>query len=300
MGDKNERLKNEYPNKCHMRDVKNSEKHPRIAEVREKPKKIQKSEKSTGGDDATASRRSGLEGKNSGENEVTRSSQDTTHHLETDSGKKKKRKTEQEKLIASLNETELPHVDGAFKRSTTIRYNNLNEDKLFDKMLETRMVKPKRSSGKKLLCLDVVTGLADSAEMDKVVFGETKNKKLVADEAETVEPIQVEVKKKRKTEKEKLIESLSAIERIHVDGAFKRNVFNKISLNMVGGGNSQVNVSNVTPTSFANNNNNNVIENIGGSSWNKKTGRVFSPVKFVSLEDDIESLIKGKVTERAT
>lgn len=284
-----DKLKSEYPNKCHVRDVTNSQKHPRIAVVeREKCRKFQRgfSGSSNSSDESRYLGKMEASGKsNQPENTLESSSADFDQYY----GKKKKRKTEQEKLIASLNQKELTHVDGAFKRSTTIRYNNLNEDKLFDNLFDCRIGKPKRSSGKKLLCVGDVTGIGGS-ETDFIDFVEKDRKSLEMDEMEKGAEIKatVEIKKKRKTEKEKLIESLSAIERIHVDGAFKRNA---VSINSFSYGNNNhdnnMNVSN-------NNANNDSDVSIS------KNGNVFSPVKFVGLEEDIESLIRDKITSDAT
>ena len=280
-------LKIEYPNKCHVRDVKVSEKHPKIREkeeggeegcekVREKVENDEEEDDDEDDDEEeedddiiipekdcykTEER---IKEENGGVGRVDGGSGCSSSEL--DFGKKKKRKTEQEKLIASLNQTELTHVDGAFKRSTTIRYNNLNEDKLLDNLFDSRSGKPKRSSGKKMMivcCEETNENNANNGDTmeskkkrktsccgdnndgngngndDSIanVGGNSRGGSLPEIRGETceksvsdVKKMSGEVKKKRKTEKEKLIENLSAIERIHVDGAFKRNVFkNNIS-----------------------------------------------------------------------
>lgn len=168
-----------------------------------------------------------------------------TNSVDQYSVKKKRRKTEQEKLIDSLNENELNHVDGAFKRSSNMQYKNLNEDKLLNKLFDSQV---KRKSGAVIKCDDSRT----------ITVGHVSS--------DTTEIQKQEVKKKRKTEKEKLIESLSEIEKIHVDGAFKRNVVN-------------------SSNNFTNNN---------------SLSDVFSNVQFDGRNKDIESLIKDEMVARVT
>lgn len=134
--------------------------------------------------------------------------------------KKKRRKTEQEKLIDSLTKNELVHVDGAFKRSTNTQYQNLNEDKLFNNLFDN---KKKKKQGN--ICSEDDGSVSVNKVANEEMEVETERFKVTRTEEVGVKQL---VKKKRKSEKDKLIDSLSDVEKIHVDGAFKRNCFNFI------------------------------------------------------------------------
>ncbi|KAL0277555.1 UNVERIFIED_CONTAM: hypothetical protein PYX00_004798 [Menopon gallinae] len=191
-------FESEYLNAYHTRDVINSENHPRIEEEKEDEEEEEEDEDEDEDEDEETDIISPLPLSQISENELEQRKEEALFlkaivRLEridwkeklsiesfSDQRKKKKRLTEQEKLIASLCESELEHVDGAFKRTTTSQYKNLNEDRMLKKL-----------------------------------FHEEKKREPVED---------VSAKRKRRTEKEKLIDSLSEIEKIHAEGAFKRNV----------------------------------------------------------------------------
>lgn len=184
-------FESEYLNAYHTRDVINSENHPRIKD------EMKEEDEEVGARDVPSQ----LPLSQISENELEQRKEEALFlkaivKLEridwngklsiecfSDRRRKKKRLTELEKLLSSLCESELVHVDGAFKRATSSQFKNLNEDSMLDNL-----------------------------------FRGNKPIKQIK-----VEPV-VCVKRKRKTEREKLIESLTEIEKIHAEGAFKRKV----------------------------------------------------------------------------